>query len=76
MTKFDPKRIMSGSPGWFGGLGAFALLVAVIVLPEELYGYQTRHLFAVVVVAGFFLTVAGLVLWLVVRSMLGKKRDG
>jgi ribose/xylose/arabinose/galactoside ABC-type transport system permease subunit len=59
----------------FGSLGAFALLVAVFVLPEELYGYKTHHLFGMIVVAIFFLAVAVLCLWLFVRSFFGKKRD-
>ena len=76
MKKFDPRRITSSPPCLFGCLGAFALLVACIVLPEELFGYQTRHIFGAIVIAFFFLSAAGVLLWSIVRRVFGKKRDG
>lgn len=76
MKKFDPWQIRNSPPCLFGSLGALALLVAVIVLPAEMFGYETRHLFGAIIIWSFLLVVGGIFLWAIVQRVFGKKRDG
>jgi len=65
---------MNGPPTVFGSVAVLVLVVACLVLPEELFGYRTPYLFAGVIIIACLLCGTGYVLWTVVRTAFGKNR--
>ena len=74
MKKLDPKRIMRGPPTRFGIWCATALLIACVVLPDELFGYKTPLLFGAIIFTGFLLLVGAYCLWVAARAVFGRLR--